>query len=220
MNAFEIARALDLPRPLPEDETLLWLGAPSWRAVARDVFHLRALAAYFVAVLAAHGVWAVSQGVAPAAAAASVARLFPLAVAALAMFALIAWMIARTTAYAITDRRVLMRIGVALCFTLNIPFRCIESADLRLRSDGSGDLPLTLSGHEHMAYLNLWPHARPWHFRRTLPMMIGVPDAERVAGILGAALRSHFGKPAAAVGAPTGAPAPDDGRGLPVPALA
>jgi hypothetical protein len=200
LNAFEIARALDLPQPLPEDEKLLWLGRPSFQAVARDVFHIPALSAYFAAVLAAHGVWLASHGAAPVAAAASTARLLPLAVAALAMFAFLAWMIARSSAYAITDRRVLMRIGVALSLTLNIPFRCIVSADLRLRRDGSGDLPLTLSGSEHMAYLNLWPHARPWHFRRTLPMMIGVPDAERVAGILGSALREHFGQTAQPLG--------------------
>lgn len=194
MNAFEIARLLDLPQPLPADETLLWMGAPTWRAVARDVFHLPALSAYFAAVLAGHGVWLAGHGATAGAAAASTIQLLPLALAALGMFACLAWMIARSSAYAITDRRVLMRIGVALSLTLNIPFRCIVSADLLVRRDGTGDLPLTLSGREHMAYLNLWPHARPWRFRRTLPMMIGVADAQRVAGILAAALRAHSGQ--------------------------
>jgi hypothetical protein len=192
VTEFEIQRALDLPAPLPADERVLWIGSPAWRGIARNVFHLGALAMYFVAVIAAHVFWVVANGAAWIEAAASAARLAPLGAVALGMFALLAWMVARTTCYAITDRRVIMRIGVALSLTMNIPFRAIASADLRLRADGSGDLPLSLVGNDRMAYLHLWPHARPWRLKHPVPMLISVPDAARVGETLGAALRTSL----------------------------
>lgn len=192
MNEFEIQRALDLPAPLPADERLLWIGAPNWGGIARNVFHVRALTVYFVAVIGAHALWVFANGASGTEAALSAARLAPLGVIALCLFGILAWMMARTTCYAITDKRVIMRIGVALSLTMNIPFRCIASADMRLFADGSGDLPLTLNGRDKMAFLHLWPHARPWRLKDPVPMLVSVPDAERVARILGDALRASL----------------------------
>ena len=48
----------------------------------------------------------------------------------------------RTSVYTVTDRRVVLRIGVALTASLNLPFRQIEQASVRLHADGSGDIPL------------------------------------------------------------------------------
>jgi hypothetical protein len=192
VNPFEIARALDLPTPLPADERLLWIGAPTWNGIARRVFHMRALSAYFVAVVGAHAVWVSANGAGWTEAALSAARLAPLGVIALCLFGILAWMMARTTCYAITDKRVIMRVGVALSLTMNIPFRCIASADMRLYADGTGDMPLTLSSRDKMAYLHLWPHARPWRLKEPVPMLISVPDAQGVARILGDAMRASL----------------------------
>lgn len=216
MNEFEIQRALDLPAPLPADERLLWIGAPNWSGIARNVFHVRALAVYFIAVIGAHALWVSANGASPAEAALSAARLAPLGVIALCLFGILAWMMARTTCYAITDKRVIMRIGVALSLTMNIPFRCIASADMRLFANGSGDIPLTLSGRDKMAFLHLWPHARPWRLKDPVPMLISVPDAARVARILGEALRASLAAASARGDRVTPVPVPqgsDDERG-------
>ena len=95
--------------------------------------------------------------------------------------------------YTITNRRVVMRIGVVLEITFNFPFRVIESAGLRAYPDGTGDIPLTLTGDDKVAYLHLWPHARPWRAARPEPMLRSVPDAARVADILSRALAAHSG---------------------------
>ena len=52
------------------------------------------------------------------------------------------------------------------------------------RADGSGDLPLTLSGEDRIAWLHLWPHARPFHLAHPEPMLRSVPDAAAVAQLL------------------------------------
>ena len=154
--------------PLPAGERVLWQGRPSARAVARHVFHVRALAVYFavllcVRVAAASG----SGGIAERGAA-----LLPYAAGAagaLLMFALVSVWVARSTVYAITDRRVVLKIGMAMPMTLNVPLRCVASAGIRQWRDGSGEIVLTLSGADRFAYFLLWPHARPWQFTRPQP---------------------------------------------------
>ncbi len=53
-----------------------------------------------------------------------------MATAAILILSLLAYLIARTTIYSITSRRVVMRFGVALPMTVNIPFKAIRSADV------------------------------------------------------------------------------------------
>ncbi|MFX7853989.1 photosynthetic complex putative assembly protein PuhB, partial [Acinetobacter baumannii] len=83
-----------------------------------------------------------------------------------ALLSTIAWLMARTTVYTITNKRVVMRVGVVLSITFNLPFAQIGSAGLRRRGRG-GDIVLSLCGTDNIAYAHLWPHARPWRVRRT-----------------------------------------------------
>ena len=80
---------------------------------------------------------------------------------------------------------------VALPVTHNLPFAQLDSAALRAFTDGSGDLPLQLRPGLRIAYLQLWPHARPWRLTRTEPMLRSVPEADAVAAILARALEAH-----------------------------
>jgi Bacterial PH domain len=188
MTTFEIERALDLAAPLPEGEHVIWLDSPDWKSFALRVFHLKALAIYFGILIAANVAWMASNNVSSAEMLASSARVFALSAAALAMFGLLAWLMAKSTTYAITNHRVFLRIGVALSITVTVPFKTIRSADLRTFADGTGDLPLSLTGHDRLAYLHLWPHARPWQLKDTAPMLRAVPNAKQVAEILATAL--------------------------------
>jgi len=201
--AFEPIRGL--PEELPAGERILWQGAPDWRALALHAFHIRALAVYF-AVLAIWGaVSAVYDGGGAAQAALGVARLGAVAVLAIGLIGLFAWLTARTTVYTITNRRVVMRFGIALPMTVNLPFIRIESASVKACRDGSGDIPLRLAGKDRIAYLHLWPHARPWRFSRTEPMLRAVPDVRAAADILAHAVTES--RAPAARGAAAGVPA-------------
>lgn len=196
-----------LPEPLPPGEELLWQGAPDWRALARRAFHVRALVAYFAVLVAWSGVTALYDGQPAAAAALAMLRPAALAVAALGLVALLAWLTARTTVYTITSRRVVLRIGIALPLTVNLPFRNVGAAALRAYRDGTGDIPLSLVGDGRVALLHLWPHARPWRVAKAEPMLRAVPDAARVAEILGRAL--------AAATTPAARPAPESANNVP-----
>lgn len=177
-----------LPEALPAGEVIVWQGAPAWGAVARRVLHVRKVALYFALLLA----WSVASGLYDGLPGGDIARdaltLLPVGGAAIGLLLLFAWLIARTTRYTITTRRVVMQFGVALSMSVNFPFRIIEAASLRRYTDGTGDIPLTLSGDGRLAYLVLWPHARPWQIRRPQPMLRVVPRAAEVAETLARAM--------------------------------
>ena len=86
------------------------------------------------------------------------------------------------------SRRIIMQFGIALPMTLNFPFRIIGAAALRSYADGSGDIPLAISGNDRVAYLMLWPHVRPWRAARTEPMLRSIDDARHVSEILARAI--------------------------------
>jgi hypothetical protein len=184
-----------LPEPLPRGERVLWEGGPDWRGLALRVFHARKVAIYFAALFAWRIGVQLSDGASVGAALAGSIALALLGALAVGLLCAIAWFTARTARYAVTSERVIMRIGIVLTVTFNLPFRAIASADLRLRHDGSGDIPLTLAGSDRIAYLNLWPHARPWQVKRPQPMLRNLPDAGHVAAILARALAASAGVP-------------------------
>ena len=101
---------------------------------------------------------------------------------------------ARTTVYTITNRRVVMRVGVVLSITFNLPFAQIASAGFRARGK-AGDIVLSLAGSDRIAYLHLWPHVRPWQLKRTQPMLRALADAKTVAQTLATALAAGRGGP-------------------------
>lgn len=175
-----------LPAPLPAGEAMLWQGSPGWRGVARRVLHVRTLASYFAALAVVGLVRALLLDT--PAMWFSLAVLVVLGSVALGLLCAFAVMVARTSVYTLTGQRVVLRIGVALAGSINLPFRAIESVDLRLYPDGSGDIALLLDGQTRIGMNTLWPHVRPWRTRRVQPMLRAIPDAARVARLLGDAL--------------------------------
>jgi hypothetical protein len=191
------------PGQLPKGETILWQGKPDWVNLAWRVYHLREVVAYFALLMAWRifsGWWDsgfVSNGLTAA---------LPLLVPCLIATALIvgvAILSARTTQYTITTRRLVLRIGIAMPATMNLPFNAVSAADLRpygdsLVSRGSGDIGVALTDTK-LAYAVLWPHVRPWHLRHPQPMLRCVPRCYEVAHILGQALTGEMTSPTTAL---------------------
>jgi Bacterial PH domain len=221
-HEFEPVRGL--PEELPPGEKLLWQGSPDWRALAVRAFHVRKLVVYFALLLAVR--MAVLLGSGAGAADLLAAALFMTLLGAVAVGVMLglAKLTARAAIYTVTDRRVVMRLGIVLTLAFNIPFKRIESAGLHLNADGTGDIPLALSGKDRIAWLNLWPHVRPWRLARPEPMLRCVPEAAAVARLLSQAWAQQSGvalaaqAPAEAV-APQSTGQPDRSRAG-VPALA
>ena len=173
-----------LPERPPEGERVLWQGRPDAWALAKQAFHLPAVTGYFALLGLGRVVLTVYQHGTVADIIVQVAVLAVLCAAAVLMFGFMAWLTARSTVYTITNRRVVMRIGVALPLTINLPFSAVESAAMRPYGAGLGDIPLTLRERHKLGYLVFWPHVRPWRFAAPQPMLRAIPDAEKAARIL------------------------------------
>ena len=170
-----------LPEALPADEQLLWQGSPVWTTLAVRRFHVRKLVIYFALLLAARMASLLSDGQALWPAVKDSLPLLALSAIAVGLVTLIAWFTASTTVYTLTNRRVVMRIGIVLTITLNLPLRRLEAADLRAHTGTTGDVSLRLLKPDHIAYLHLWPHARAWRLARPEPTLLCVADAAAVA---------------------------------------
>lgn len=180
----EFEPQLGLPEPLPSSERMLWQGSPDWKVMAKVVFHVRKVAIYFAVILALRAVFEISDGRTVAEVITSTLWLLPLPVIAIGLLAVMAYLSARTTVYTITDRRLVMRVGIVLTMTFNLPFTRITAASVRRLPDGYGEIPVVLAGPDKVAYVHIWPHARPWHFAQPEPMLRCLPQAERVSKIL------------------------------------
>lgn len=177
----EFEAAPGLPEPLPQGEQLLWQGRPDWRSLAVHVFHVRKAAIYFAAMLTIQVLYLLGEaGPFPIA---SVATSLLLASVALALLAATAWMSSRTTLYTVTDRRIVMRIGIVLTLTFNLPLKRIASAALNPHGR-TGDIALNLVANERIGYFHLWPHARAWEVRRPQPTLRCITDAAAVGALI------------------------------------
>jgi hypothetical protein len=202
----ELEPQYGLPERLPATEKILWQGSPDARALARSAFHLRKLALYFAALMALQAANVAADGASVADV--LLALVWPTGLSALALLGVwtLAWLTARTAVYTVTDRRVVMRIGIVLTLTFNLPLRTIESAAMRQGSGGHGDIVLALKGPDHIAWLHLWPHARPWHLTRTQPMLRALPQVADVAALLQRAWSAQTGGAVEALATPASNP--------------
>ena len=201
----EFEAAPGLPEKLPAGEHILWQGAPDWWQLAVHAFHVRKLTFYFAAMLAVQAAM-LQAGQRPLAAPLTLSA--GLAVLALGLLALTAWFSARTTLYTLTNRRVVMRVGIVLTLTFNLPLRQIAGASFKAQGGGFGDLALTLKGPDRIAWAHLWPHARPWALRQPQPTLRCVPQAQAV----GERLQQSWQAANPGVALAAGAPAPSPTR--------
>ena len=207
-----------LPAALPEGERLLWQGSPNWKSLAVRAYHVRKVAVYFGALVA----WRIGVGIYHGHTAADIglscAFLLVLGGIAVGVLSLLAYFNARSTVYSITTRRVLLRHGVAVPLTMNVPFKVIDDAALKTFGDHTGDIALRLRDQERIGYLITWPHLRPGKITRPQPSLRALADAQQAAGILGSALAADAGvEPVRLPSADAPVPAGERARVLPRP---
>jgi Bacterial PH domain len=188
VNEHEFEPIKGLPETLPQGEYILWQGRPAWWPLALRALHVRLALGYCAFLM----VWSIAAdlyaGVGLGATLLTASKIIPIAVVVGGFLTLYAWLVQRSTVYTVTNKRVVMRYGVALPMTLNLPYAVIESAALKTYRDGTGDIPLTLTQEERVSYFLLWPNVRPWRAAKPQPMLRAIPNAKIVARSLSEAL--------------------------------
>lgn len=195
-----------LPGHLPEGEVILWQGKPGWKGLAQRAMHLRMVAAYFAVLAVWRGAALSADGAGLHTAAAGAAWIVLLGAVPVGIGLLYAWFAARETIYTITNRRIVVRTGVALPMTVNLPFAVIRSAGVAIQPDGTGDIAIEMTPPHRASLVALWPHTRSWRFIRPQPTLRALAEPEAVAQLLGRALAAAASMPVRT------APAANDGR--------
>jgi hypothetical protein len=173
---------------MPQGERLLWQGQPTARGFAIRVFHLRVVAAYFALLFVGRVAYGVVDHQPLQELLANASMVFIPATVTMIILGGLAVLYSRTTRYGLTNRRVLLQFGAVLPMTLNVPLAQVASAGLKIYSDRSGDIPLSVITEKRLAFLLLWPHVRPWQLNQVEPMLRCVPAAPAVADVVAQAL--------------------------------
>lgn len=180
-----------LPEVPPEGEYILWQGSPTVRSIMHRVMHLGMVTLYFTALFAWAAYAFVGDGLAlPQALGAASIIIVPLGFL-LFLLAFLAWAIAKTSVYTVTNRRIVLRVGVALSKAVNIPFAQIVGAEERTCRDGTVDIAVHMTDEARPHYLFLWPHVKPRNWRQVKPLLRGIRAGDPVRRILVEALMAY-----------------------------
>lgn len=170
-----------LPDHLPEGERLLWQGKPDWQQLALQAFHIRKVVVYFAVLILGQAIWKLSQGASLSTALHAAPIMAGLGLVACAILVGFAYLSARTTHYTLTSKRVLIKAGIALPVIINLPLRQIDGASFAATRKGFGTICFKTGGNTRLAYLLLWPHAKPWNLNKPQPAFRAIADVEAVA---------------------------------------
>jgi len=177
---------------LPEGERVLWSGAPDQKALARYFLRERWVLAFVAASFALGATEALQHSVGAVPRLIGVATLSAvLATIAIVSIRVLAWQMAKSSKYVITNKRVYFNIGIVLRADANVPFSSVENIDLRRRSDGSADLMVTLTDEQEIPWLLLFPHMTWRGSRRGRPTFRALRDPQRAADAVVTALRDY-----------------------------
>ena len=197
-----------LPERLPQGETLLWQGKPEWRGFASRAMGLKGFAAYFLGLLGVQLAWGIAASHPASGIIFGMSVLFVMGAVVIGLLALVGWLSARSALYTVTSKRVVLRIGIALPMTINIPFSVIDSLARREHADGTEDLVLKIMRPHRLSWVALWPHCRVPRVLSPEPMLRAIPVRAGAAQALARALAAHAGAAVQPIHDQTGKPAP------------
>jgi hypothetical protein len=193
MREHEFEPVPGLPEVLPDGEHIVWQGAPKPAALINRVFQVRTLGFYFTLLIAAGVIYEVLNGARWADIVTTLGWQMGLAAVALGLLTGAGHLYARSTLYTLTNRRLVLRSGVALPMMVNLPLDHVKSAGLRLFGDGTGDILFTPDNGARLYYLMLWPHVRLLGFGNVQPLLRGIADPQHVAKLLARVVKQAGG---------------------------
>ena len=168
---------------IPEGESILWKGKPSFWGFSWYFFGLKLLALYLIILSVVF------------AARLTVTDFFTAFVVDFLPFLLsgiltscilmaLAKIQSQSSVYIITENRVIIKSGAALSFLISMPFKKIKAVNLQKRKGSLGTISFELNSGKRVPYISCWPSVRPWRFKNTEPAFSCIENVDEVATIL------------------------------------
>ena len=168
---------------IPEGESILWKGKPSFWGFSWYFFGLKLLAFYLIILSVVF------------AARLTVTDFFTAFVVDFLPFLLsgiltscilmaLAKIQSQSSVYIITENRVIIKSGAALAFLISMPFKKIKAVNLQKRKGSLGTISFELNSGKRVPYISCWPSVRPWRFKKTEPAFSCIENVDEVATIL------------------------------------
>ena len=198
-HEYEFEPQFGLPERLPSDEFIVWQGSPDVGALASSAFHIKKLMVYFLVLILACAWPALTEGAGFMAVLLSIKWITPLALIGLGSVWMLAYLTSRTTVYTLTNKRMVMRLGIVFTVTFNLPLKQVEAADARQLQNGFGDITLSLKGSDRIAWVHLWPSVRPWKLEKPEPTLRAIVNVQEVSVKLREAWSHNTGMAAHAI---------------------
>ena len=173
----------EVGKSIPSEEKIFWVGKPNWKSLAYRAFGIRYLLAYLV-ISALYSVAKIEILFTLSAFLTNYIPFLISGVIAGLILVAIAWLEAYHTCYVVTEKRIVIRTGVALVFLLNAPFKKIVSIDRQTLSQGRGNISFKTETKKRIPYWSCWPSVRPWSFLFPNPALRSIPDVAEVEIII------------------------------------
>ena len=180
----------EVRKAIPVGEMIRWCGRPNWKSLGYHAFGVKYLTVYLIL----SALYAVSQTNSPFRFGAFTVQYLPYIMsgifASIILFVL-AYLAARHTCYVITEKRVVIRTGIALVFLLNVPFKNVVSIDLQRLANGSGNLSFKAQSKKRIPYLSCWPSVRSGSLLQPVPAFRSILSIEEIGKICGELAEYH-----------------------------
>ncbi len=177
----------ELAESLPADEMLIWQGRPEARAIATRAMYLWYVVAYLLGLALLRTGYLVISDAPLSEWSALLAWQLLASLFIVGIILVLAAVYGKSTIYTLTNRRLILRTGAAVPIHVNFPLEQVASADLKVFSDGTGDIALKLDSSDKLYWLLLWPNIRSWWVRPLQPLLRGLRDFEMAANALASA---------------------------------
>ena len=173
----------EVGKSIPSGEKIFWNGKPNWKSFGYHAFGVKYFSIYFFVC----ALYAVSQIDAIFSFGAFFTKFIPYLISGIlagTILLLLSYFSARHTCYVITEKRIVIRTGVALVFLLNMPFKNILSIDMKTLAQGRGNVIFKVQSKKRIPYLSCWPSVKSGSFFEPIPAFRSIRDIEKIGQII------------------------------------
>ena len=168
---------------IPEGESILWKGKPSFWGFSWYFFGLKLLAFYLIILSVVFAARLTVTDFFTAFVVDFLPFLLSGILTSIILMAL-AKIQSQSSVYIITENRVIIKSGAALSFLISMPFKKIKAVNLQKRKGSLGTISFELNSGKRVPYISCWPSVRPWRFKKTEPAFSCIENVDEVATIL------------------------------------